>query len=73
MKHQYRYYEVTSFKYNIELYHNGDFVEVRQVWIDELDDEIDKLEEQGYTYCYTKDEVEKIKKRYEKMLKNIID
>ena len=73
MKKQYRYYETTSFRYNIELYHDGKFIELRKVWLDELDNEIDNLKEQGYTYGYTKDKVEEAKKRYTEMLKNIIE
>lgn len=72
MKKQYRYYETTSFKYDIELYHNGSFLDIREVWFDALNDEIDKLEAQGYTYGYTEYEVEQTKQHYEKMLENII-
>lgn len=72
MKKQYRYYEITSFIYAIALYHDGEIVEYYKVCQNELDDEIDKIEEQGYTYGFTKEEVQEAKERYEKMLKNII-
>lgn len=72
MKKQYRLFETLSFRYNIELYHDGEFVEAYKVWQDELSDEIDKLKEQGYTYGYTKDEVSEAKLRYERMLESII-
>ena len=72
MKKQYRLFETHSFKYDIELYHDGNLVEVLKVWAIELNDEINRLEEQGYTYGFTKEEVEKEKKHYEKMLENII-
>lgn len=72
MKKQYRYGEGSSFKYIITLYHDGELVDIRELWLDELDDEIDKLEEQGYVHGYTREEVEKAKQTYERMLKNII-
>ena len=34
---------------------------------------IDRLEAEGYVYGYTKEEVEKAKKKYEDMLENIIE
>lgn len=73
MKKQYRYYETISFKYDIELWHDGSFFNVYEVWLDELEDEICKLEDQGYTYGYTEYEVEKARQRYENMLKDIIE
>lgn len=73
MNRQYRYYETTSFRYNIELYHDGKFIKVYKVWFgDELDNEIDRLEEQGYTYGFTEEEVEEARCRYERLLKNKI-
>ena len=61
-----------SFRHKIELYHDGKIVEVRTVWSTDLEDELDKVEKQGYTYGFTKKEVEKTKQQYERMLKNII-
>lgn len=72
MKKQYRYYETTSFKYDIELWHDGSFFNTHEVWVDELDDEITRLEKQGYTYGYTEYEVEQAKLIYERRLENII-
>lgn len=72
MKKQYRYYETTSFKYEIVSYHDGYIVNFNEVWLTELNDEIDKLEEQGYTYGFTQKEVDEAKERYERMLENII-
>ena len=73
MKLQYRYYESFGFKYVIQLYRDGQLVESYKVYSIDLDDEIDKLESQGYVYGYTEDEVNKAKERYERMLNNIIE
>ena len=73
MKKQYRYHEIASFKYAIKLYHDAKLINTREVWLSELYDEVDKLEEQGYTYGFTKDEVEKARLQYEAKLKNIIE
>lgn len=72
MRKQYRYCNTATWKYEIDIYHDGKLVENRSVWIDELDDEVDKLEEQGYTYGYTKKEVEEAKQKYESILENLI-
>ena len=56
----------------IRLYCDGWVVKTYKVWLDELDDEIDKLEGQGYVYGYTEQEVNEVKEQYETMLDNII-
>ena len=74
MKRQYRYYETKTFRYNIELYHDGKFIESYMVWFgDELDNEIARLEEQGYTYGFTEEEVEEALCQCEKIIKNKIE
>lgn len=72
MKKQYRYYETTMLRYEIVLYHDGNMVNFYKVWLNELDDEVDKLKEQGYSYGFTQKEVDEAKERYERMLENII-
>lgn len=74
MKKQYRYQEkrLGSFKYAVYLYHNDKLIETKEVYLDELDDLIDTLEEQGYSYGFTKAEVENARLKYERMLENII-
>ena len=74
MKKQYRYGDLLSFgKKYLNLYHNGELVETKKLWIDEFWDEKDKLEEVGYTYGFTKAEIEEAKQRYEYMLENILE
>lgn len=75
MKKQYRYQEkrLGSFKYGIHIYHNGKLIETVEVYFDELDDIIDTLEDQGYSYGFTEAEVESARLRYERMLENIIE
>ena len=72
MKLQYRYYEHIGFKYAVQLYCDGKLTKSYKVYSIDLDDEIDKLEGQGYVYGYTEEEVNKAKARYERMLDNII-
>ena len=72
MKLQYRYIDIGTFKRRIFLYHDGELVEKRDVWIDELEGETDKLEAQGYSYGYTKEEVEYARELYESKLSRII-
>lgn len=72
MKKQYRYYERSVFVYIIELFHDGELVTAYKKYTDELFDELDALEEQGYSHGYSKWQVEEAKERYEMMLKNVI-
>ena len=73
MKKQYRYSDESVFYMAfLYIYHDGIFVEERRYWSYELYEEIEKLELQGYTRGYTREEVAKFKKRYEEMLANII-
>ena len=72
IKLQYRCVDIGKLKYRIFLYHDGEFVEKRDVWIDELEEETDRLEAQGYSYGYTKEEVEDARELYESKLSRII-
>lgn len=57
----------------LSTYHDGKLVESKVYDIDELNDVIAKLEEDGYVYGYTQEEVAAMKRRYERMLRNIIN
>lgn len=72
MRLQYRYFEYGAFQSMIQLYCDGRLVELYKVYLDELDDEINKIEKQGYSYGFTASEVCDAKERYERMLNNII-
>ena len=72
MRLQYRYFEYIGFQCVIQLYCDGWLAKSYKVYLDELDDEIDKIEKQGYKFGYTEQEVENARKRYEEMLSNII-
>lgn len=56
---QYRYQEerAGSFKSTIYLYHDGTLVETKSLYLDELDEYIDKIAREGYTFGYTSEEV----------------
>ena len=69
---QYKCKEYIGFKHIIQLYHDGELAKAYKIYTDELDDEIEKLEAQGYRLGYTKEEVKVAKERYAVMLKNVI-
>ena len=72
MKKQYHISESFQFKRTVTTYHDGALVASETLWMDEADEYADQLESDGYIYGYTKQDVEKVKKRYEEMLENII-
>ena len=57
MKLQYRFKENYRLQYEIQLYKDGELEKTYKVWLDEINDENDKLEEQGYTLGYTRKEI----------------
>ena len=64
---QFRYYETCSFKYTVITYHDGVEQSCESMWKTELDDYLDRLYDEGYTYGYTDKEVEDAYKRYRKI------
>ena len=72
VKKQYRYYETATFKYNIDVYHDGKRVNTIIAWLDDLDGEIYKLQLQGYTFGFTEQEAILAKQQYERILNNLI-
>lgn len=72
MRKQYRCVDYTFGRNLLHLYHDGKCVETKKIWIDEVIDEQERLEKDGYTYGYLDSEVEKEKQRYEHMMKNVI-
>lgn len=72
MKKQYRYHKTAGFQYMLQLYCDGWLVKSYKVYFDELDDEIDKIESQGYVYGYSENELKSARERYEHILNNII-
>lgn len=72
MRMQYKVCAATSFKYYIFVYHDGEYFESYEVWLDKLDEEVNKLENQGYVRGFSKKEVENAYRQYELMKENII-
>lgn len=72
MRMQYKICAATSFKYYIFVYHDGEYVMSYEVWLDKLDEEVNKLENQGYMRGFSKKEVENAYRQYELMKENII-
>ena len=73
MKKQYHMSEVFLFKRTITAYHGGELVSSETMWVDDADEYADQLEEEGYIYGYTQDEVDEAKRVYEDKLSNLID
>lgn len=69
MNKQYNLQNESAFKRKLSTYHDGKFIESKSYYIDELDDEINKLEANGYIYGYTKEEIKKAERRHKRMLK----
>lgn len=72
MKLQYRYIDVGGFQYIVRLYCDGWLVKSYKIYLDELDDEVEKIENEGYAYGYTEDELDKAREQYERILDNVI-
>ena len=72
IKKQYRWSGLRRFYAHLDIYHDGKLVDSKKVYIDEADKEEDQLKHNGYTYCYTKKEVEEAKRIYEERLSNVI-
>ena len=72
MRKQYKIIERDWYRYDLHVYHDGEEVSVNVYDTLVIDDEIDKLESQGYTKGYTKTEIRCAKETYEKYKNNAI-
>ena len=72
MRKQYTFYEGKTFKYCVELYHDGKLVKSMSVWQDELDDTITEIEHQGYRQGYTKQDIDRVNYQLEIMMEHYI-
>ena len=72
MKKQYHMSEDFLFKRTVDVYCNGELISSDTLWIDDADEYADQLEEDGYVYGYTQDEVNEAKGLYENKLANLI-
>ena len=72
MKKQYHMSESYMFKRKVTAYCNGELVSSEILWVDDADEYADQLEEEGYVYGYTQDEVDEAKRLYEEKLANLI-
>lgn len=72
MLKQYRLTREHNFKQTLEVYHDGELLFSRPVWVDERETLIEELEAEGYTYGYTTIEIHRQKKIYEMMLESAI-
>lgn len=72
MNKQYNLQSDGVYKSVLKIYHDGKLVETKNGWMDDIADEVDKLEEDGYIYGYTEEEVKTAERRYKRMLKYMI-
>ena len=73
LRKQYRYLPYASFQYAIILYENGAQKKWYKVWEDELKEELERLETDGYRPGFTREEVLAQKDKYQYMFRNVID
>lgn len=73
MRRQYRYVDIGRFKYRFYLYHDGELANNYDVWLDKLEEEIYKVEKQGYEYGYVAYEIQNAREKYEHMLERTIE
>lgn len=73
MKLQYALIDWMGFKTKILVYHDGTLVNELTLYDDEINDEVDKLEAQGYTFGYLPKVVNEAKREYEYKLSKMID
>lgn len=72
MKKQYTVYENLFYRSTIRTYHDGKHIETYYKYNDEAEILIKKLEAEGYTFAFTKEEVDKIKEQYEYMIDKVL-
>lgn len=73
MKLQYALVDWMGFKTKILTYCDGQLVNELTLYDDEVNDEVDKLEAQGYTFGYLPKVVNEAKREYEYKLSKMID
>ena len=70
MRKQYDYYEITPFKYEIVLYHDGIKEKIQESYVLEF---LKELKAKGYTQGYLKEDVEQARLQYEHKSANRIE
>ena len=68
MRKQYTVRRASSFQKWITTYHDGVKNRIDKVWVDDYAAYTYNLEEDGYELAYTREEVQKAKEEYERML-----
>lgn len=72
MEKQYHMSESHMFKRIVDVYHDGKLVSSKRMWVVDADEYADSLENDGFIYGYTQDEVDEAKRIYEEKLANLI-
>lgn len=73
MKKQYRCKDYKFGQKILYIYHDGKLVVTKKLWLDECFNHIEELQEAGYTYGFTEEEVEEARQQYIHMLANKIE
>jgi len=72
MRKQYRIENISFMKNRVYIYQDGKLIDSQSFWLDEVNNEIERLESVGYTQGYIKAEVEAARLEYEYRLENAI-
>lgn len=73
MRKQYRITDFSTFKKHIQVYHDGNLVFDKPMWLDDAQDAEDQLEAKGYTIGYTCEEIRQEWEKYTNMKANRIE
>lgn len=73
MKLQYALTDYVGLKTRIRTYQDGQLIRDYSIYDDEVNDEVDKLENEGYTFGYLPKVVNEAKREYEYKLSKMID
>lgn len=73
MKLQYALTDYVGLKTRIRTYQDGQLIRDYSIYYDEVNDEVDKLENEGYTFGYLPKVVNEAKREYEYKLSKMID
>ena len=72
MKKQYNLSYHSWCKKTIKIYHDGELILTKTMWLDDIDKYIVQLEKDGYKYGYTQEEVNRARQDYEYKRANMI-
>ena len=73
MRKQYTIIDDVWSKKIVKTYHDGKIEETKLLWLNEVDEYIEQLEKDGYTFGYTQEQVNQARQDYEYKRANMIN